>query len=750
MPSKPVTPAAYKRQIQWLLFAVTFVAFAYFHQGGGWNQNGRFAMVRAMVEEGKFWIDSYLIYGSAKTAKGADLVRVPIRDCEFQFEGKSYTFWWADAYGRPAPINKSLDGVVLGVNTAAKELDVQVGTDAKITFSVANDTAITKNGAPAKLGSLAVKDFVRIDFGTDAKARIVASRIAASEKGTARDLTFVELGQVACTGDVAFDRGHFHPNKAPGTSFIAVPAYFVIYHFERLFGISPDEWWTLTRNAWLTSVFSVGLLSALGCVVFYRLALKLSGGRTLASLLTALTFAFGTMFLPFATMLFEHNIIAVALVASFYFLYRVRETLRGESGADALSDNKSRLYLFLAGLCAGYAAITNYIIAVVVVMLGCYLLFGVRKKLGWLWFGLGVLGPLLLICAYNQICFGTPFTTNYRHQNPLFVTGAKAFLDVFIIPQWDVLLAVLVSPYRGLFFSAPVLVMGVAGLVWLFCDKKFRAEAWLLFSILAFFLLFIISYNGWHGGWCTTPRYLGPALPFLAVTMVFGFTRLLKTTCVLAVISVAVSFLTTAVDPQPPIGNAGHAVVLEVDDWQRVQARPQWKYNPLTEYEWPLFAEGRAWPLLRAQRDVVAQFYDRKMQQNGQPPEVRAAQIVQLENKIDDQIRAGEPAMLLLAPGRDGQLGVALSELSTYEGPVSVNPMGIYEGWTYRVFQPHSSYAYWNSFNVGEFLFERSRWSLAPLLLAGGALVVIAIRMAGKVENAVVTPPKRTKAAVRS
>jgi hypothetical protein len=40
------------QRIELLLFVACLFAFAYFHQGGGWNQNARFAEVRAMAEEG--------------------------------------------------------------------------------------------------------------------------------------------------------------------------------------------------------------------------------------------------------------------------------------------------------------------------------------------------------------------------------------------------------------------------------------------------------------------------------------------------------------------------------------------------------------------------------------------------------------------------------------------------------------------------------------------------------------------------
>ncbi len=96
-----------ERWISWLLLAITFISFAYFHQGGGWNQNARFAMVRAMVEEGKLSIDSYLIYAGAGSDKGTRLVRIPVRNAEFSLGGKDYAFQWKDTDGRSIPLNFS-------------------------------------------------------------------------------------------------------------------------------------------------------------------------------------------------------------------------------------------------------------------------------------------------------------------------------------------------------------------------------------------------------------------------------------------------------------------------------------------------------------------------------------------------------------------------------------------------------------------------------------------------------------------
>ncbi|MBM4184511.1 MAG: hypothetical protein FJ207_09815 [Gemmatimonadetes bacterium] len=312
------------RRNEGLLLAATFVAFAWFHQGGQWNQNARFALVRAIVEEGSFYIDSYLVY-LPTSVDGDRLRRATIERGEFEFQGRTFALGWRQANGDLVPIS-----------------------------------------------------------------------------GTASDgATVLDAGIVSVSGDISYFDGHFHPNKAPGPSFAAVPAYFVLYHIERALNLDPDEWRTLTLNAWLTSVMTVGLLSALGIVVFYRLALRVSQGDERAAAIAALTLAFGTMFFPYGTMLFEHNLIAMALLTSWLLVYRAKET-----AGDARSS------LLLAGLAAGFAPISNYIMVVPVLMIGAYVL-STRKPNDWLWLGLGLLAPFTLICIYNAVCFGSPFASNY-------------------------------------------------------------------------------------------------------------------------------------------------------------------------------------------------------------------------------------------------------------------------------------------------------------------------------------------------
>ncbi len=328
--------------------------------------------------------------------------------------------------------------------------------------------------------------------------------------------------------------------------------------------------------------------------------------------------------------------------------------------------------------------------------------------------------------AYNVAAFADPFTTSYRFQDPQFTASGGALLGVFAVPRLDVLLTVLLSPYRGLFFGAPVLLLGVYGLAVWARDPRLRVEAALMTGIVLLFLAFNGSFHGWHGGWAVGPRYLVPAVPFLAVAAAVGFVRVPRLAAGLAAVSTALALLVTAVDAQAPAGN---------DPFAMIPGLPAWRHDPITDYEWPLFAHGRAWPILDAQREAVVRVVDGSLAARGVPPAERARATADLRSRIDEDLRAGRPAPLLLGADAGGQPRVQPSELSTFTGPVSVNPIGVYEGWMYRLHGPGSRQARWNSFNAGELLWEGSRWSLAPLLAIAGTLVALALRRAARLDR---------------
>lgn len=51
-----------RRRAAWVLAATLFASYAYFYQAGGWNQNSRFALVRAILESRTLQIDAYQLH----------------------------------------------------------------------------------------------------------------------------------------------------------------------------------------------------------------------------------------------------------------------------------------------------------------------------------------------------------------------------------------------------------------------------------------------------------------------------------------------------------------------------------------------------------------------------------------------------------------------------------------------------------------------------------------------------------------
>lgn len=508
--------------------------------------------------------------------------------------------------------------------------------------------------------------------------------------------------EACASGDVSYvpRTGHFHPNKPPGTSFLALPGYTLIVGIERLIGVNPDHWWVLVVNAWVTSILSVGLLSAFGCVLFFRLAREFANGNAWAAALATLSFAVGTTFLPFGTILFDHNLTASLLVAAFYFLRR------------------ESIYSFVfAGICAGFAVLTNYVAVGAVAALAVYAFVSrseIRTPRHWSWrrgilFIVGGLPVAVVLGWYHTVNFGSPLTLANDFQNPIF-KDPNGTLGMFGMPKPYVGALLLVSPYRGLFFLAPVLIAGVAGLsVWL-REKSWVAEARLCLAVFASFFLVNMSFNGYHGGFAAGPRYLVPGIPFLALPLVVAFVRWKRVAIVLLAISIAQQLLLTATDAQNPLAVGGHA---RLDDAHR---KDDFFCNIVTEYAWPLFTRGRCDKLL-------GQLLEARL-------ELEAAT---LAAQIDDPV---EIERVLAVRRAEWQARIERGDqepflLAAIRGPVSVNPLGVYDGLLgFGNFDMHSPQAQWASCNLGEFLFPMSRWSVLPLLLVSGSLATFAVRFA--------------------
>ncbi|MEO8350630.1 MAG: hypothetical protein ABI680_02795 [Chthoniobacteraceae bacterium] len=606
------------RRIEIVLFLVCWFAFAYFNQGGGWNQNSRFAEVRAIVEQGRFAIDDYLVY--LRDPARDDLMRMRVDHAEYDFAGKRHRLAWVDAVWTLAPV-----------------------------------------------GDRPVEEGVEL----------------------------TPMIEVSTSGDVGYveSTGHFHPNKPPGTSLLAVPAYFGIYHVERALGIDPDHWFTLNLNVWLTTIFSVGLASAFACVLFFRLAREFADGAALPAVLATLALAFGTTFFPFATILFDHCLTAALLLASFYLLRRHPASLPASVAA---------------GFCAGIAVVTNYVAAGGVVFLGLYALLAsgsIWNFRSWNWRGalaysVGGIPAAMILAGYNFVNFGSALALSNDFQNPLFKDAAGA-LGMFGLPDAYVMAIISVSPYRGIFMLAPVLVLGVAGWVTWLRERKWVPEARLGIAMFAWFFLVNASFNGYHGGYSAGPRYLVPALPFLALPLVCAFARCRRLSSILLVFSMAQQFLLTATDAQNSLAVGGHA---RLPDEQRSD---DFWCGIVYEYAVPLFFTGHIGPLTE---------------------QLLAIRLGNERERLEDEIPiADEREVVFTATRQQWREAVDQGEefpimLAAIRGPVSACMVNVFDGLLGSGVWPlGSEQTRWASFNLGELLWPESRLSVVPLLVLAGA-----------------------------
>jgi hypothetical protein len=335
---------------------------------------------------------------------------------------------------------------------------------------------------------------------------------------------------VSMTGDVSHSGGRTFSNKPPGVAFLAIPVYAVLAAAERAAGLDLDLFKVTTVNAWLCTVAVCGVLGALipASLFLYGRAHGIASAPWLA--MVALTIALGTPLFGYATALWVHVPSAALLFLSYLLLER------------------SPVW---AGFLAAMAVATNYVIAVPMVLFAILLLLppGARAA-RLLRFCAGAALPAIAVGWYHTAAFGAFYRTPIDHLTPEFVTRG-AFLGIFIQPSLTALWGVTFSPYRGLFYSAPVLLLAGAGAVVMFRSGK-RRELAIVAAIVLFFLLVNASFNGWWGGYSCSARYLLPLVPFLGIAMLYASKVPRVLFVVLALLSIVLQTVVAAVNVQTP------------------------------------------------------------------------------------------------------------------------------------------------------------------------------------------------------
>lgn len=329
--------------------------------------------------------------------------------------------------------------------------------------------------------------------------------------------TFAIDAYAGNTGDVSFSRGHVYANKAPALAWLAAIPYAPLYAFEHARGADPGNAQLLTINAYLCSLVCVALPGALIPAMLFLYARR-RGFEARWSALVALSAAFATQLLPYASIFMVHVPSAALLLFAFATPRRA-----------------------LAGFAAALAVAMNYLCVPALLL---FAFIGPKKSR--LRYVLGAIAPIAALLAYQRICFGGFFTTSVAVTDPRFLTHGAA-LGVMQRPSLAVLYAITLSPYRGFFFFAPVLFVALFGFAAWWRRERIACTAAAI-VIVAFFA-FNSSFNGWEGGFGIGGRYLVPLIPLFAIALLHLRARTIV--YVATTLSFAINFAAVAVDPQP-------------------------------------------------------------------------------------------------------------------------------------------------------------------------------------------------------
>lgn len=163
-------------------------------------------------------------------------------------------------------------------------------------------------------------------------------------------------------------------------------------------------------------------------------------------------------------------------------------------------------------------------------------------------FAIPIIIAIGIIALYNLARFGSPFTSGY------YFGEGEGFNRPFLVGIFGLTL----SPYRGLVWYAPIVLLALPGAWRLY--RQQRAVTWLLLALIAAPFAVYASWWSWHGGVVWGPRFLLPVLPLIMlctapiVERAFDHAAIRLGVIALAMLSIAVQIPGILLSPYPFYG----------------------------------------------------------------------------------------------------------------------------------------------------------------------------------------------------
>lgn len=346
------------------------------------------------------------------------------------------------------------------------------------------------------LATLAATGFWARPLGTQGVSRY-AFTAAMADHGT----VVIDRYEFMLGVDRVVKDGTVYSDKAPGQPILAIPAYVV---FRALGGAPAEEQgWGAVTGPWAVTFSTAAVPLALLAALVYLTAARL--GRRPGAV--TLMVVFGTILLPFGSMLFGHVLAAVSLFAGYRLLRAPRA---------------SRAALIGGGALLGLSVLTEYTAAVGVVIVLAFGLRTHRSRVGWV--VLGGVPFAVALGVYNLLLWGGPLTFSYQFSAFGGVAeGARGVLGPFSNFSLEHLWAVFLDD-RGLLVATPIVVVGIVESAWLAFRKR-SPEGAVALAMLVAYLALVVSWSSPWAGLSPGPRYMTVALPFLVVPLASAMGR---------------------------------------------------------------------------------------------------------------------------------------------------------------------------------------------------------------------------------
>lgn len=380
------------------------------------------------------------------------------------------------------------------------------------------------------------------------------------------------------TPDVGYHEGNYVSLFAPGVSFLAIPGYLL----GKYFGASQ-----------VGAYASITVFAFLNTLLLYAIATRL-GAKKWAAILGTLTFIFATPAFAYAVSLYQHHISIFLFLSSLYCLIRWKSSF---------------FALMAVWLCVAIAVVVDYPNAVLFTPVILYALhqmvalmykddrWVIRIHPWTLISPIAIVLPLIFFMWFNHASYGNPWqlagTVAAVKQidqdgNPTAPTevgtdtaatfsspGQQDKEAVHFFETRNILrgLAIhFISPDRGMFFFAPVILFGLFGFV--YCYRQFpHITSVLVGTIGANILLYSMWSDPW-GGWAFGSRYLIFTYALMSLFIALGLSVWRKRWAVLLLFLILFSY-SAAINTMGALSTNANPPQVEAEALEKLSGLPQ-------------------------------------------------------------------------------------------------------------------------------------------------------------------------------